>query len=602
MEKRIIEEQVYQRGFSDEYEKENIHKNGKIFPVALRVWLKKDFTGKPIGMWAIVRDITEQKRTREELERNRARLQAIFDNASVGLMVVDKDGRYLEVNERSVELLGYTAEELRQMTNRELTYPEDVPESIQYLNRLVQGEIDRYQIEKRYVRKDGSIFWALLSVTPIRKADGEFQSAIGVVVDLSERKAYEQALRESEDRFRQLAENARDLIYRYRFVPNQGFEYVSPSATAITGYTPEEHYADPLLGLKLSTRGFAFTGAGTQGSCSICKADILRWMRKDGSIIWTEQQNVPIYDSEQRVVALEGVARDITDRKKAEMELLEARGQLAQQVKELERYSHELSLANAMLIKLQTCEQLDEAYSVIEEYARKLFPHLHGQLWIFDEDKGCLFIKACFGSMSCVAQSLCIEDCLALQQKSTYLVKDIHDTPLCTHLESPIERLSGYLCVPIVIDDRLIGLFHVALKKDISSSDEHWELAETTAKQIGLALTNINLRNQLRQQAIHDNLTGLFNRLYMEEILNHEVLRAMRTGQPISMMMLDIDHFKHFNDTYGHLAGDEVLRALATTLIHHIRAGDVACRYGGEEFLLILLRSTLRQRLFEQKN
>ena len=97
-----------------------------------------------------------------------------------------------------------------------------------------------------------------------------------------------------------------------------------------------------------------------------------------------------------------------------------------------------------------------------------------------------------------------------------------------------------------------------------------------------------SLQEQLRQQAMHDSLTGLFNRRYLDEMLERELARAKREGPPLTVMMLDIDYFKKLNDTYGHQAGDEVLRCLADLLRDHSRAEDIPCRYGGEEFLLVL--------------
>lgn len=112
-------------------------------------------------------------------------------------------------------------------------------------------------------------------------------------------------------------------------------------------------------------------------------------------------------------------------------------------------------------------------------------------------------------------------------------------------------------------------------------------------EQIVLALSNLKLRDSLRQQSIRDSLTGLFNRRYLEETLSLEIQRAKRNNSPFSVIMIDLDHFKRFNDTHGHEAGDVVLQTLGGFLKRHVRAGDIACRYGGEEFTLVLPSTTL---------
>ena len=121
----------------------------------------------------------------------------------------------------------------------------------------------------------------------------------------------------------------------------------------------------------------------------------------------------------------------------------------------------------------------------------------------------------------------------------------------------------------------------------------NWRLAITFAEHISMALSNLRLWQTLRDQSIRDQLTGLFNRRYLDETLNREIRRAVRSHKPIGVIMFDIDHFKKFNDNYGHEAGDVLLSALGSFLKAHTRGGDIACRYGGEEFTLIIPEATL---------
>jgi diguanylate cyclase (GGDEF)-like protein len=118
-------------------------------------------------------------------------------------------------------------------------------------------------------------------------------------------------------------------------------------------------------------------------------------------------------------------------------------------------------------------------------------------------------------------------------------------------------------------------------------------LAATFADQVALAVTNLRLRETLRQQSIHDPLTGLHNRRYLQEVMQRELARTERKKNMLAVIILDVDHFKRFNDTYGHEAGDAVLRNLAQLIGRQIRGSDIACRYGGEEFILVLPEASL---------
>lgn len=129
------------------------------------------------------------------------------------------------------------------------------------------------------------------------------------------------------------------------------------------------------------------------------------------------------------------------------------------------------------------------------------------------------------------------------------------------------------------------------LPEIVSCYQKH--LAHTVSKQISLAFYNLKLKEQLRNDSIRDALTGLFNRRYLDESLKQEIIRAKRNQQPLSIIMVDVDHFKKFNDTYGHDVGDMVLREVAKFLQGQVRESDIVCRYGGEEITLILMNTPL---------
>jgi diguanylate cyclase (GGDEF)-like protein/PAS domain S-box-containing protein len=297
-----------------------------------------------------------------------------------------------------------------------------------------------------------------------------------------------------------------------------------------------------------------------------------------------------IRDANEKPLRFIGTAQNITKLKQIEESLRQTNEQLQLRVNELAQQSQEINLLSKMGNLLHTCLTVEEAYTVIVRFMGQLFPNTIGILAMFDSTSDMLDVVATWGEPSENTQGevFAPKECWALRQSRPYYMGDKQTYPLCNHLFSA--KATVYFCVPMMAQGELLGLLHIAQPELDSSylNEAHQRLAETISEQIALALANLKLRQRLQNQSIRDPLTDLYNRRYLEETLEREFHRAERNQQTVGIIMVDIDHFKQFNDQFGHEAGDVVLQTLGHFLNEYIRKGDIACRYGGEEFTLIL--------------
>jgi diguanylate cyclase (GGDEF)-like protein len=163
---------------------------------------------------------------------------------------------------------------------------------------------------------------------------------------------------------------------------------------------------------------------------------------------------------------------------------------------------------------------------------------------------------------------------------------------MCQHFVQPPQ--AGYLCVPLIVQNGTIGLMSLVDTAAKNTASRAWQqLALAVGETIKLSLSNLKLRERLREEAIHDPLTGLYNRRYLDENLGRELHRAQRSKSPLCVALLDLDHFKLFNDTFGHDGGDLLLRGLARALDEKLRKSDISCRYGGDEFVVVMPDSSV---------
>lgn len=249
--------------------------------------------------------------------------------------------------------------------------------------------------------------------------------------------------------------------------------------------------------------------------------------------------------------------------------------------KRVEERTTEIEMLQRLASMLAASNSIVEVQRVLSEIAPKVIGELHCAVSLVNDQGHLIETKIEWPSTWPGLNVFNSDDCWALRKGRFHVSKDKHSSLTCNHMGENKERT---LCVPLLAQGHAIGLLHVLL----GENEADLNLIFTLSEHLGLALANLNMQEKLREQAIKDPLTKLYNRRYMDEVLEREINRCQRHDVLMSILLLDIDHFKPFNDNFGHDAGDYVLQSLAKSLLASIRKEDLACRVGGEEFAIIL--------------
>lgn len=229
---------------------------------------------------------------------------------------------------------------------------------------------------------------------------------------------------------------------------------------------------------------------------------------------------------------------------------------------------------------LQACPTVEEAFRVSAHSLALILPGTSGTLYLLRNSRDHVEAMADWGNPGVRPNQMGPQDCWALRVGKSF--ESQPESLLCTHL---VATPSGTrTCVPLRAQGMDLGVLVI----EHAPGWDHVALAEAAAEQLALAVANLRLRETLRTQSLRDPLTGLPNRRELEEALPREAARAERTQEPLTMLVLDIDHFKRFNDTYGHEAGDTVLQCFGRLLAETVRGEDLVVRLGGEEFVVLL--------------
>jgi diguanylate cyclase (GGDEF)-like protein/PAS domain S-box-containing protein len=324
----------------------------------------------------------------------------------------------------------------------------------------------------------------------------------------------------------------------------------------------------------------------------------VRQRRKDGHILDLALHGVPLLvNGEVRGAYL--IYEDVSEQIRASEAQRQHAELLDRLVKELGRRTEEMTSLNEMGSLLACSGTVQEACAVVANSVQKLFPDApSGALYLFRSSRDLIEAAVRWGQRDVSAPTFPAEACWSLRRGQPHWSEASGLGIACQHLIK--SSTTDCLCVPMVAQGNTVGVLHLEfqsaeLRRDSGSEsfrDSRQRLAISAASQIALSLASLQLRETLREQSIRDPLTHLFNRRFLEESLARELQMAARKKQSISVLFLDLDHFKRFNDTFGHAAGDMVLQSLADLFQSFFRATDICCRYGGEEFAIVLPESS----------
>jgi len=419
------------------------------------------------------------------------------------------------------------------------------PEDRQLVNDTVSealAEQHTYNIEHRILRPDGTLRYVHGRAEVMQGDDGKPIRMVGTLQDITERKQMEVELRASEQAYRTLAHNLPGMVYRV-FVREGGrMQFSNSMPVQMTGYVADELTNGEICSIEPLILDEDRPGVMAEVKRAMAEkrsfAVEYRLKHKDGGIRWMTEHGMPVYGTDGQPLYIDGVIFDITEHKHDELELRLFRTLLDNSRDAIE------------VIDPATMRFLD----VNQTACRELGYSREELLTMSATDIETEFTK-----------SQVLEFKAQILQNGEGKFESTH-------------RRKDDTTYPVEVRAKMFEIgrpYMLSIVRDITDR----KLAEAELQ---------NLHEQLRDQALRDPLTGLYNRRYLEETIERELARAARNNRPVAIVMCDLDHFKLVNDTHGHMAGDEVLRVFAELLKTHARGSDIVCRFGGEEFVMFL--------------
>ncbi|RPJ63981.1 MAG: diguanylate cyclase [Dehalococcoidia bacterium] len=553
-----------------------------------------------------------ERRLRESLRlvrQSENKYSAIINNSMDSILVIS-DSKIRFANNSAVQFMGFGEKEIIDEYFAKYLHPDDQQLlRMRYVDRMA-GKALSPIVEFRVIRANGEI--RIVHCTGVKIDYMGKPADLVQLRDITENKKAELELQEAHRSLEDIIDSLPDstfVIDRQRKVIawNQAMEKMTGvSKSQIIGKGDYEYslpfYGDrrPIAIDMVFTRDYDYPehyyNVYRSGNTMFAENYAPSIYGGKGAYLWATASI--LFDSSGQIKGAIETIRDITERKQLEEEISTSNEMLKQWLDESERTKHEMMITGEMIRKIDSCASLDEAGKNACIYLDKLFDEDTGFIAIINEENNLLEPIGAFDKLHC-AGHFRLSDCWATKLKRPYIYSRSAGGQLCAHMRDSSSHT--YVEVPLVAQNKLLGLLCIQCNLDESDNEQvsRWleqrkAMINRIAAQLSLALANTQLRVTLRRQAIIDPLTGLYNRRYMHEVLENELRRSLRAGKSIGFIMGDIDNFKKFNDLYGHDIGDQLLKSVANTMKAVVRLEDIVCRYGGEEFLIILPSASLQ--------
>ena len=579
------------------YENRIVTKSGTERFIVWNNTLLRNSAGNAIGIFSIGEDITDRKATETALQESKQQYQTLVENSPNIIERFDTALRHLYVSPSLTQITGISAEVFLGKTCRELAMSEVMINTWETAAQSLLTTGEKQTIEFEISTLNGIRSFEM-EMTPELTNQGIIESILCLSRDVTDRKQAEEALRESQHLIQRITDTTPNLLYIYDLIEQRNI-YANRSVAEMLGYSVE---AIKLMGANLfpticHPEDLPLIYEALQKCATLQDNEFMeidyRVRNAQGEWRWLHSRDtVFMRNAEGEVKQTFGTSEDITDRKLAEEALQRVNQELEELVAELKQRNAEMLLLNGISDYLQSCLTVAEACATIATLSQPLFPESCGAIFMITNSRDMLEFVTSWGNPLYSETIFHPKDCWALRRGRVHWIGSEEHDLFCNHIDHqnpPAESL----CIPMIAQGETIGLLYLCASKPDKLTENRKQLARRVAEQLGLAIANITLREKLLNQSIRDPLTGLFNRRYLEEFLTKEIPRAERNQYSVGIIMIDLDHFRHFNNTLGHDAGDLVLKEIGKLLNNMIRTSDVACRYGGEEMTLILPEASL---------